>query len=126
MAVRLSRRDFEQLVQQAIDSLPDEFQRFVRNTAVVVEDRPSPAVLSHFESDMPPEELLGFYDGVPITEQGIEQMSGPHYIYLFQRNIEAICETDDDIIDEVHITLLHEVGHHFGLDEDDLERLGYA
>ena len=73
-----------------------------------------------------PTELLGLYHGTPLTERSIEEgFSMPDRIVLYQRNIEDMCETKDEVIEEIRTTVLHEIGHHFGLDEDDLEELGY-
>lgn len=73
-----------------------------------------------------PTELLGMYHGTPLTERefGLDGIL-PDRVVIYQRNLEAMCETREEIVEQIRITVLHEVGHHFGLDEDDLAELGY-
>ena len=94
---------------------------------VVIDVEPLPSRLDCRELGIDdPTELLGLYHGVPLTERSIEEASfGPDRITIYQRSIEAICESREDVIEQVRTTVLHEIGHHFGLDEDDLEELGY-
>ena len=112
----MSREEFEDLVAEALDEIPDELARLVDNVVFVVED------------DVPPgeEPLLGLYEGVPLTERG-SWYAGvlPDRITIYRNPILEICDTDDDVIDEVHITVVHEIAHHFGIDDDRLHELGY-
>ena len=112
----MSREEFEDLVAEALDEIPDEPARLVDNVVFVVED------------DVPPgeEPLLGLYEGVPLTERG-SWYAGvlPDRITVYRNPILAICDTDDDVVDEVHVTVVHEIAHHFGIDDDRLHELGY-
>ena len=120
--MRLVRRRFRRLVEQALERLPDEFQARLQNVAVVIEDWPSRALLR--DLDVPEDELLfGLYEGLPLTEWGRDDMVRiPDRIRIFQGPIEEACATDDEIVAEVRTTVLHEVGHHFGLSDEDLDR----
>jgi predicted Zn-dependent protease with MMP-like domain len=109
--VRLSRRRFERLVAKALASLPDEFKSRLENVVVLIEDEPP--------EDMP--DTLGLYEGVPLTERTLDDTCLPDRITLFKRSIEGACRTEDEIENEVRITVLHEVGHFFGLEEEQLE-----
>ena len=123
--VRLTRREFLRLVQRAYLELPDNVTGVLRNLEVVVERWPSADLMADLGlADR--HELMGLYVGVPLPERGSELPQLPDLIYLFQRPIELRCSTPQQVVEEVRITLLHEVGHYFGLDEEDLERQGYG
>jgi len=113
----ITRREFEELVSEALDGIPPELTGLMSNVAVLVEEEP------------PPEdpELLGLYEGVPLTERG-DWYSGvlPDRITIYRLPTLRICETADDVVDEVRITVVHEIAHHFGIDDDRLHELGYA
>ena len=122
---RLTRREFLRLVQRAYLELPDNVTGVLRNLEVVVERWPSADLMADLGlADR--HELMGLYVGVPLPERGSELPQLPDLIYLFQRPIELRCSTPQQVVEEVRITLLHEVGHYFGLDEEDLERQGYG
>ena len=123
--VRLTRRQFLTLVQQAYQALPDNVTTALQNLEVVVERWPSRDLLDGLR-DARPYELLGLYIGVPLPDRGSELPQLPDLIYLFQRPIERRCSTPQEVVEEVRVTLLHEVGHYFGLEEEDLERQGYG
>lgn len=112
----MEQREFEKLVAQALDSLPEAFREKLTNVAIIIED-------------LPPEEpkrgglLLGLFHGIPRTEKSIFWSSPPDRIFLYQRNIEAICNSDAEVRRQVRATLLHEVGHYFGLTEDELREV---
>jgi predicted Zn-dependent protease with MMP-like domain len=108
--------EFEGLVQQAIDSVPAELLGLVENCVILVEDEPPPEMAG----------LLGLYDGVPLTERG-EFYAGvlPDRILVFRLPTLAICDRPEDVVEEVHITVVHEIAHHFGIDDDRLHELGY-
>jgi predicted Zn-dependent protease with MMP-like domain len=111
------RERFVRLVEEALDALPAKFRARVRNLAVVVEDAPTGQNPNAGE-DL----LMGEFHGVPTTEESVWQMgSGPNHIVLYQKNIEAVCETEEEIREEVRLTVLHELGHYFGMTEDQLE-----
>ncbi len=105
---------FEEMVGVALDGLPPELGRLMRNVAVVV------------ELDGGPPGLLGLYEGVPLTERS-HDYSGllPDRITIYRDAICAICATEQQVVDEVRRTVVHEVGHHFGIDDDRLHALGW-
>ncbi len=121
----MQRKQFESLVQEAISELPQEFRDKLTNVAVVVEDYPSQELLDRME--VPDDEtLFGLYEGVPLTERGhFDTPLYPDRILIFQGPIEDECETPGEIREEVRITLLHEVAHFFGFDDEELEERGY-
>ena len=123
--VRLTRPQFLRLVQQAYQALPDNVTKALQNLEVVVERWPSRDLLDDL-GDVRPYELLGLYIGVPLPDRGSELPQLPDLIYLFQCPIERRCSTPQEVVEEVRVTLLHEVGHYFGLEEEDLERQGYG
>ena len=113
----MPRERFEELVREALDDVPAELAALVDNCVVLVEDDPP--------EDAP--NLLGVYDGTPLTERGQGYtMMLPDRITVFRNPILAICESDDEIVEEVRITVAHEIAHHFGIDDDRLHDLGYA
>ncbi|HLT70552.1 MAG TPA: metallopeptidase family protein [Acidimicrobiales bacterium] len=109
---------FEELVADALDSIPEALARRMDNVAVVVED-------GH-----PDGELLGRYEGVPLTERdawyGTGGLTLPDRITIFRRPICAVCATEDEVVEQVRITVVHEVAHHFGIDDERLHELGWA
>ena len=116
MPVQMSAEEFEGLVQEALDGVPAELMQLVENCVVLVEDEPPPEMAG----------LLGLYDGVPLTERG-EFYAGvlPDRILIFRLPILEVCEDHEDVVEEVHITVVHEIAHHFGIDDDRLHELGY-
>jgi predicted Zn-dependent protease with MMP-like domain len=113
--VLVSRERFEELVGEALDSIPPELARAMRNVAVFVED------------DAPDPHLLGLYEGVPLTERDTHYGGVlPDRITIFRTNVCAVCRTEDEIRDEVRTTVVHEVAHHFGIDDDRLHELGWS
>ena len=105
---------FEQLVADALDGIPPELGRLMDNVVVQVRDR-SPAG------------LLGLYEGVPLTERGdYGGLALPDRITIFRVPILERCSSEDDVVHEVRVTVVHEVAHHFGIDDDRLEELGWA
>ena len=123
MAYRVKEADFRAAAAHALDDLPDEFRERMENVVVVVEDYPSAEDAAR--AGVPREELLGLFHGVSRLEQ--EWYSGasgqlPERIVLYKRNIEAICSTEEELVEEIRLTVLHEIGHYFGLSEEDLEK----
>jgi predicted Zn-dependent protease with MMP-like domain len=127
----LSSEEFDALVEAAISELPENFRRFLDTIPILIEDEPSPGHLELLEpppDDEDEDELYGLYVGTPITEQSPVEapILEPGRIYLFRGPLLRLADGDPEILEEeIHITLLHEIGHHFGMDEEDLERLGY-
>ncbi|MGH3471141.1 MAG: metallopeptidase family protein [Nocardioidaceae bacterium] len=114
--VEMGRAAFEQVVSEALDGLPPELSALMDNVAVFVED------------DSPPGPyLLGLYEGVPLTSRGVSYMMAlPDRITIYRNPILSICNSVEHVGRQVQITVAHEVGHHFGLDDDRLHDLGYA
>jgi predicted Zn-dependent protease with MMP-like domain len=117
----MTREQFRTLVADAIDSIPPRFAQAMSNIAVVVEDAATPALLAEMEME-PDEELFGLYEGTPLPER--EWGHGnvlPDRITLFQHTIEDACEGDTDcIVMEIGDTLIHELGHYFGMTEEEI------
>jgi predicted Zn-dependent protease with MMP-like domain len=109
--LNLSRRRFERLVTRALISLPQEFQSRLRNVAVIIEDEPP---------DYMPD-TMGLYEGTPLIHRWSDDIALPDQITIFKGSIERACRTEKEIEHEVRVTVLHEVGHYFGLDEAQLE-----
>jgi predicted Zn-dependent protease with MMP-like domain len=119
----MTRAAFERLVAEAILLIPERFRREMKNLAIVVEDEPSPALLEEMEVE-PPDSLYGLYQGTPLTERSWSAPTTlPDRITLFQTPIEEDCEDDDDVRGVIGETLIHEVGHYFGLSEEEIEAI---
>ncbi len=122
--MRYATEQFEQLVGEALDSLPDEIQGWLDNVAVVVGRRPTRSQLARVGLG-PGELLFGLYVGVPKTHRGFTYGEiVPDKIIIYQEPIERMCRSPAEIRDCVRRTVLHEIGHHFGLDEDELQAAG--
>ncbi len=125
--MRLSLEEFMDLVEQAVASLPPEFEPYMENVSVEVQPLPDRKLLGSMHIRGSGRNLLGLYHGVPLGRKSVmAPYEFPERIFIFQRNIEAICNSPDDIVREVRHTVLHEVGHHFGMTEEDLDKLGYG
>jgi len=109
----LSREGFERLVEKTLATLPDEFQSYMENVVIIIEDEPSDGTT----------ELMGLYEGIPLVERSIFHNTMPDYITLYEGPIKRACSTISDLEDEVRLTILHEIGHFFGLEESQLEQL---
>jgi predicted Zn-dependent protease with MMP-like domain len=119
----MNRTAFERLVADAIQTIPARFRDRLRNLAVVVEDEPSDQLLEEMEVE-PGDTLFGLYQGTPLTERAWDYGNAlPDRIVLYQFPIEDASETDDDVVVNIGETLIHEVGHYFGLSEEELERI---
>ena len=117
MAVEMDADEFESYVNDALDTIPDELFGLLENCIVIIED------------DAPPDDpdLLGLYDGVPLTERDTTYAGVlPDRIFIYRNPTLRICDTVDDVVDEVHITVVHEIAHFFGIDDERLHELGYA
>jgi len=114
----LSDDEFQDAVGDALDQIPDELTRLLSNVAVLVEDEPPP--------DEP--DLLGIYEGTPLTERDGWWDAGslPDRITIFKGPLERMCGDRDDLLDEIAVTVVHEVAHHFGVDDDRLHELGWG
>jgi predicted Zn-dependent protease with MMP-like domain len=116
----MKREHFVKVVEEALDVLPQEFRSQIRNVAVLVEDMPP-----NQRSLRPSQRrqlLLGLFHGVPTTKKSIFDLStGPDYIVLYQKNIEAVCSSTAEVREQIRLTIIHELGHYFGMDESQLK-----
>jgi predicted Zn-dependent protease with MMP-like domain len=116
----MNREHFIKVVEEVLDSIPQEFRSRIRNVAVLVEDvppnQPSP------KSGQQRRLLLGLFHGVPTTKKSTFNLpTGPDHIVLYQKNIEAVCSTEAEVREQIRLTVIHELGHYFGMDEDQLK-----
>ncbi len=119
----MTRLQFEQYVKDAVQTIPLRFRRAVTNLAIVVEDEPSDALLEEMEIE-PPDSLFGLYQGTPLTERTWGYGNTlPDRITLYQGPIEDASESDDDLVVCIGETLIHELGHYFGLSEEEIEEI---
>ena len=119
----MTRAQFESLVRQALNEIPDEISARLDNVDVVVEEWPSRMQLGGAAIEEG-QYLLGLYEGVPLTDRYDYSMVLPDKITLFQKAIESICSSDEEVVAEVRDTVIHEVAHHFGIDDDALTEMG--
>jgi len=115
----LSRSAFERLVGEALDGLPPQFADLLENVAVVVEEEPDPAALDEMGMD-DDEELMGLYLGVPLTERGSQYQSLPDRIAIYRGPVLRCCGSRREIVREVRETVIHELGHYFGLEDEEM------
>jgi predicted Zn-dependent protease with MMP-like domain len=114
--VDVSPSRFEELVSDALDEVPEQLTRLMDNVVVLLEDR---------NAEEP--SILGLYEGVALTERGHDYGGMlPDRIFLYRAAILDVCETEDDVVDEVAITVVHEIAHHFGIDDERLHELGWG
>jgi predicted Zn-dependent protease with MMP-like domain len=122
---RLSDMDFDRVVQRAIAKIPREIRQHLDNIVISVQNRPSPELLVElgYPSDEP---LLGLFWGVPLMDRSVmDPTPFSDRIFLFQEVLEEACETVEELEEEIEITLVHEIAHALGMDEDRLAELGY-
>jgi predicted Zn-dependent protease with MMP-like domain len=116
----MKREHFVTVVEETLDSLPEEFRKRIQNVAVLVEDLPP-----NQRSLRPGQQrrlLLGVFHGVPTTKKSTFDLpSGPDHIVLYQKNIEAVCSSEAEVREQIRLTVIHELGHYFGLDEEQLK-----
>jgi predicted Zn-dependent protease with MMP-like domain len=123
--MRMDEITFSEIVEEALDSIPEGFRGYLKDIAVDVEDLPDEATCREMDI-RDPRELLGLYHGTPLTERHVDApYRYPERIVIYQRNIERICRNRRQMINQIRKTVLHEVGHHFGLSEKHLHDLGY-
>ncbi|SON59881.1 hypothetical protein MSIMFI_01368 [Mycobacterium simulans] len=116
MAVRMDPRRFDELVADALDLIPPKLAAAMDNVVVLVADR-------HPQD----KDLLGLYEGVALTERDSDYAGSlPDAITIFRDALLDVCESDDEVVDQVAITVVHEIAHHFGIDDDRLDELGWA
>ncbi|MER7165592.1 metallopeptidase family protein [Micromonospora sp. NPDC000207] len=115
--VEMSPQRFEDLVSEALDEVPEELLGLMSNVVILVEE------------DSPPgePELLGLYEGHALTTRGWDYAGVlPDRIFIYRRPILRVCETEEDVVEEVAVTVVHEIAHHFGIDDDRLHELGWG
>jgi predicted Zn-dependent protease with MMP-like domain len=116
----MNREDFVKVAEETLDSLPEEFRSRIQNVAILVEDFPPNQ--SSIKRGQHRRLLLGTFHGVPATKRSIFDISvGPAHIVLYQKNIEAVCSNEAEIRHQIRQTLIHELGHYFGMTEEQLK-----
>jgi predicted Zn-dependent protease with MMP-like domain len=116
----MTREHFTNVVAEVMDSLPPEFRRRIQNVAVLVEDRPPDEEPS--KRGKPRLLRLGLFHGVPMTQKSVFHLpSGPDYVVLYQKNIEAVCRNEAEVREQIRRTVIHEFGHYFGMTEEQLK-----
>jgi predicted Zn-dependent protease with MMP-like domain len=117
----MDRAAFDALVQEAVSDLPSFFRQKLKNIAIVIEDEPPPELAAQHPGKL----LLGLYHGVHPQNRSVWAMRlAPDMIYIYQKNIERVGRTLEGIREQVRKTVMHEIGHYFGLDEDRVRELG--
>ena len=117
----MDRKQFERLVAEALASIPRRFKKAMQNIAIVVEDEPSAELLEEMAIE-PPDTLLGLYQGIPLTERGWGHGNAlPDRVLLFQGPHERDADDEDDLVVAIGETLIHEIGHYFGMSEEQIE-----
>ena len=122
---RMRRSRFRRLVQRALDEIPDELAERMDNVVVLLRSQPTEEERSSLGLG-PRQTLLGLYVGQPLTSRGWYGETLPDRIMIYQEPIESICRSEAEIVEQVRETVLHEVAHHFGIDDDRLDEIGIA
>jgi predicted Zn-dependent protease with MMP-like domain len=122
--MKVSDEQFDAIVQRAVRRIPDEIRRHLDNIIITVRKRPTTTMLRDLGIEY--DDLLGLFQGVPLTERSITAPPlFPDTIYLFQEPLENMCETVEDLEEQIEITVVHEIAHYVGMDEQRLIELGY-
>jgi predicted Zn-dependent protease with MMP-like domain len=126
MAYHVTKAQFARLVERALAELPEPFAQYLEEISIEIRDRPTRRQLA--EVGLRDDELLlGLYHGRPRTERSVlDGPAMPDVIYIFQEDVELVSDSEQQLVDEVRTTVLHEIGHHFGMGEDELDELGYG
>ena len=117
MAVVISDAEFDEAVSEALDQVPAQFLDLLDNVVILVEDEP----------DGPDKDLLGLYEGIPLSER--DSFYGvvlPDRIFIYRGPLKRLCDDVDDLIEEIGVTVVHEIAHFFGIEDDHLEELGWG
>lgn len=117
--LQISAAEFEELVGEALDSIPGQLADLMDNVVILMED----------EAPEDDPQLLGLYEGVPLVERAVSSIGAdllPDAITIFRLPILRMCATHEDVVNEVRITVIHEIAHHFGIDDDRLHELGWG
>jgi predicted Zn-dependent protease with MMP-like domain len=136
---RVERERFDVLFDSVLDTLPEAVHKLLEECPLILEDRPSPRLRDELGIDDEDEILCGLHTGIPLTERSVDRADASDVIHVFREGVVDMAggwdEGEDEegpfggearIREEIRITVLHEIGHHFGLDEDELDKLGYA
>jgi len=116
----MKREHFIKVVEDSLDSLPEEFRSRIKNVAILVEDFPPNQ--SPTQPGQQRRLLLGIFHGVPATKRSVfNHPTGPDHIVLYQKNIEAVCSSESEVRHQIRQTLIHELGHYFGMTEEQLK-----
>ncbi len=122
----MTDEEFEGAVQEALDGMPDQFMDALENVAIMVQDEPEPYQLEELGTEGEPGELLGLYEGVNLLERADGyDMDLPDVITIFKGPHERLFSSRDEVVSQARKTVIHEIGHYFGLDDDRLHEMGY-
>ena len=119
----MEREKFEEIVERAFQALPKQFRKSIENVEIVVEEKPSSDRALGEDGVWRNKMLLGLYHGVPLTKRGFWYGTSPvlpDRISLYQKNIEIVCRTEKEVEEKIYEVLFHEIGHYFGMDEDEI------
>jgi len=114
----MNNKTFERYVTEAVQSLPDQFKEALSNIEIVIEDVPPP----HVRRELGDEPLLGLYEGTPLPERVLGDVPMPDKISIYREEILRLGFSGTELIEEIRLTVLHEIGHYFGLEEEELEQ----
>ncbi len=112
--------EFQAMVVEALEDLPQRFQPMLENVAIVVEDEPSPEDLAQLDVDLDDGELLGLYHGVPLTDRDVAYTGLPDRVFIYRGPILRCCASASEVLQQVRETVIHEIGHHFGLSDEEM------
>jgi predicted Zn-dependent protease with MMP-like domain len=121
----MDRAEFDRLVGEALDGIPEEFARYLENVTVVIEEEPSQTLLRELGMDPRRDTLYGLYQGTPLPARPHDFASLPDRITIFARPLLRDCRTGEELRRQVQATVVHEIAHFFGLDERRIRRLGF-
>jgi predicted Zn-dependent protease with MMP-like domain len=124
--MKIDEKSFDKIVKKAVSRIPDEIRRHLDNIVIAVRRRPTAAMLKELGLART-DDLLGLFQGVPLTERSITAPPlFPDTIFLFHEPLERACDTVEELEEQIEITVVHEIAHYIGMDEDRLIELGYA
>ena len=121
----MRRSRFRRLVERALDEIPDQLANRMDNVVILLRNQPTAEELESLGLG-PRHTLLGLYVGQPLTNRGWYGETLPDRIMIYQQPIESVCHSEDEVVEQVRETVLHEVAHHFGIDDDRLDEIGIA